>query len=99
MVTKLPPYWIVSVFFLMPVSFLEDTIKAGHVQIFSRKVPRYFFERLLAGVGFAGFVLLMALIREIAEGRIGMHVFEQPAGMLLAASAIAFLWKNQPYGR
>ena len=32
--TKLPPYWIVSVFFLAPVSFLEGPVKTGRV--FSR---------------------------------------------------------------
>jgi hypothetical protein len=95
--TRLPPYWIVSVFFLTPVSFLEDTAKAGHVRVFSQKVPRYFFERALAGVGFAGFVWGMAFIRELGEKALGMRVFEQPAGMLLVIAAVAFVWKQQPF--
>ena len=95
--TKLPPYWILSVFFLMPVSFLENTAKPGHVRIFSKKVLKYFFERALAGIGFAGFVVLLEFIREIGEKRLGIHAFEQPAGLLLVISAVAFLWKNQPY--
>jgi hypothetical protein len=97
--TKLPPHWIISVFFLTPVSFLDDTAKPRHVRVFSKKVPRYFFERALTGVGFAGFVILLALIREVAEKRLGIQAFEQPAGMLLVVSGIAFLWKNQPYQR
>ncbi|MDD5225713.1 MAG: hypothetical protein PHV97_00835 [Candidatus Omnitrophica bacterium] len=97
--TKLPPYWIVSIFFLAPVSFLEDTAKASHVRVFSKKVPRYFFERALAGIGFAGFVMMMSLVREIGEKRLGIQAFEQPAGMLLVIAAAAFLWKNQPYGK
>ncbi|MFA7255477.1 MAG: hypothetical protein WC133_05210 [Candidatus Omnitrophota bacterium] len=95
--TKLPPYWIVSVFFLAPVSFLEDTVKPGHVRVFSRQVPKYFFERALAGIGFAGFVMLLALVRGVGEKHLGIHAFEQPAGMLLVIAAVAFLWKNQPY--
>jgi hypothetical protein len=97
--TKLPPYWIASVFFLTPVSFLDDTVKASHVRVFSKNVPRYFFERALTGVGFAGFVMLLALVREIGEKSLGIHAFEQPAGMLLVVAAVAFLWKNQPYRR
>jgi hypothetical protein len=95
--TRLPPYWIVSVFFLAPVAFLEDTVKPGHVRIFSKKVPRYFFERLLAGIGFAGFVVLLGFVREVGEKRLDVRVFEQPAGMLLLITVAAFLWKNQPY--
>ena len=97
--TKLPPYWIVSVFFLTPVSFLEGAAKHSRIRVFSREVPRYFFERVLAGTSFAGFVMLLAFVREIGEKRLGIQVFEQPAGMLLVAAAIAFLWKNQPYRR
>jgi len=41
--TKLPPFWILSVFFLMPVSFLDSHARSSHVRIFSKKVPRYFF--------------------------------------------------------
>ena len=95
--TKLPPYWIVSVFFLTPVSFLDDTAKPGHVRVFSKEVPRYFFERALTGIGFAGFAILLAFTREIGEKRLGIQAFEQPAGMLMVAAAVAFLWKNQPY--
>ncbi len=95
--TKLPPYWIVSVFFLTPVSFLEDAAKPGHVRVFSRKVPRYFFERILAGIGFASFVALLTFLREVAEKGLGMQAFQQPAGMLLVIAGVAFLWKNQPY--
>ncbi len=122
---KLPPYWIVSVFFLTPVSFLEDTDKASCVRVFSKEVPRsqylsisasgnwgrpshhlykknprlgrYFFERALAGIGFAGFVILLAFVREIAEKRLGIQAFEEPSGMLFVVVAVAFLWKNQPY--
>jgi hypothetical protein len=97
--TKLPPYWVVSVFFLIPVSFLDDTAKSSHIRVLSREVPRYFFERALAGISFAGFVMLLALVHEIVEKRLGMRAFEQPAGMLLVAAIVAFLWKKQPYRR
>lgn len=97
--SKLPPVWILSVFFLMPLSFLDDTVKARSFRLFSKEVPRYFFERVLAGVGFAGFVMLMTLAREVSERRLGMRLFEQPAGFLLLSAALAFLWKNQPYGK
>jgi len=97
--TKLPPYWIASAFFLMPVSFLDDTAKPNRVRVFSREVPRYFFERVLTGIGFAGFVMFLTFVREIGEKRLGVHAFEQPAGLLLVIAAIAFLWKNQPYRR
>jgi hypothetical protein len=64
-----------------------------------RKFGRYFFERVSAGIGFAGFVMLLALVREIGEKRLGIQAFEQPAGTLLVVAAVAFLWKNQPYRR
>lgn len=94
--SKLPPYWIVSVFFLAPASFLDGGMKGKHVRVFSKELPRYFLERALAGIGFAGFVIALAFIREIAEKRLGIQAFDQPAGMLFVAAAIAFLWKNQP---
>jgi hypothetical protein len=97
--TKLPPYWIFSVFFLAPVSFFEDDAKPSHVRVFSRQVPRYFFERALAGLGFAGFVMMLAFVREIAEKHLGVQAFKQPAGALIVIAAAAFLWKNQPYRR
>ncbi len=99
-VTKLPPLWIVSAFFLMPVSFLETAGKAGRVRIFSKEVPRYFFERALAGLGFLGFATLLTLVREIGESRLGTRLVDQPpAGLLFVIAALAFLWKNQPFRR
>ncbi len=97
--TKLPPLWILSVFFLMPVSFLESAVRPERVSVFSWKVPRYFFERALAGVGFVIFVVAMALVREACEKGLGIKLFEQPAGLLFVIAAIAFLWKNQPFRR
>ena len=96
--TKLPPCWVLSAFFLMPFSFLDDTVKARHIYLFSKEVPRYFFERALAGICFVGFVMAMTVVRETAEKRLGVQAFEQPAGFLLVAAAAAFLWKNQPFG-
>ncbi len=81
----------------MPASFLDDTAKASHVRIFSKEVPRYFFKRAITGVGFAGFVALLAFIREICEKNLGMQAFRQPVGMIFVIAAVAFLWKNQPY--
>ena len=56
-------------------------------------------DRVLTGIGFVAFVMLLALLREIGEKHLGMHAFEQPAGVLLVITAVAFLWKNQPYQR
>ena len=95
--TKLPPYWILSVFFLAPVSFLENAAKPNRVRVFSREVPRYFFDRTLTGIGFVSFVILLAFIREIGEKHLRIQAFGQPAGMLFVIAAVAFLWKNQPY--
>lgn len=95
-ITRLPPYWVLSIFFLAPASFFEDTAKPGRVRVFSKQVPRYFFERALAGIGFVFFALLLTFAREFCEKRLGIQIFEQPAGTLFAASAVAFLWKNQP---
>jgi hypothetical protein len=95
--TRLPPLWIVSVFFLAPVSFLDDASKVSRVRVFSREVPGYFLKQAITGIGFAGFVVVLALVREIGEKNLGIQVFEQPAGALLVIAAIAFLWKNQPY--
>ena len=92
--TRLQPYWILSVFFLMPVPFLEDAVKPKHVRVFSREVPRYIFERVLSGIGFAAFVMLMVFVREAGEKGLGMKIFAQPAGLLFVAAGIAFLWKN-----
>ena len=96
-VTKLPPFWILSVFFLMPVSFLEGTGKSSRVRVFSREVPRYLFERVLSGMSFVVFVMLLTLFRETIESSLRMHLVDQPAVLLFALAAIAFLWKSQPF--
>jgi hypothetical protein len=96
-VTKLPPFWILSVFFLTPSPFFDDRARTDPVRIFSKKIPRYAFERIAAGAGFAGFAALLGLIKEVAAKDLGIGIFEQPAGTLLVIAAIAFLWKNQPY--
>lgn len=124
--TKLPPYWIVSVFFLTPVSFLEETARVGQARKISKQIPRsqsfssrrqkggmgpskrsfwerkkklgrYFFERALSGIGFVVFVIALVFVREVAERRLGIRAFDQPAAMLMVVAAVAFLWKNQPY--
>lgn len=95
--TKLPPYWILSVFFLAPVSFLDDRMKGKRVRVFSKEVPQYLLERTLSGLGFVGFVTALAFVREIAEKRLGIQAFSEPAGMLFVVTAVAFLWKIQPF--
>ncbi|HNX69197.1 MAG TPA: hypothetical protein PLL75_02370 [Candidatus Omnitrophota bacterium] len=94
---KLPPFWIVSVFFLMPVSFLEAQNKAARVRVFSRLVPRYFWDRFLSGAGFLCFVLAMDLGRVFFCGALGAAVFAQPAGIFLLLTIAAVAWKNQPF--
>lgn len=95
----LEPFWAVSVFFLTPVSFLDPGHKASRVRVFARVLPRYFWERFLAGFGFIGFVIAMTTVQEMMTKRFGVFVFEQPAGMLLLLAAAAFLWKNQNFHR
>ena len=95
--TRLPPLWIVSVFFLAPVSFLDDETKSSRIRVFSREVPGYFLKQMMTGIGFMGFVAVLAFVRNICEKNPGIQIFEQPAGTLLVIVAIAFLWKNQPY--
>jgi len=92
--TRLPPHWVLSVFFLMPVSFLDAEAKPGHIRVFSREVPRYFFERALGGSAFVIFVMVMVFVREAGEKKFGIRLFEQPAGPLFVAAGMAFLWKK-----
>ncbi len=95
----LEPLWVLSVFFMTPLSFLEKGNRAGKVRVFSREVPRYFLERAVTGLGFIVLVLVMALVREGLEfGGRGIS-FQQPAAMFLLIAALAVLWKNQPFRR
>lgn len=97
LLTKLQPFWILSVFLLMPVSFLEERNKASKMRIFSQDVPRYLGERCLSGLGFLGLVLLVGFSRDFLTHYFQMAVFQQPAGVFLLLGAAAFLWKNQPH--
>ena len=95
----LGPLWIVSVFFLTPLSFLEKEHTTGQTRIFSKEVPGYFWKRTVGGFGFIGFVLLMTGVREgLGLGGRGIS-FQQPAVTLLLIAALAVLWKNQPFRR
>ncbi len=92
--TGLSPFWILSVYFMTPVSFLEAEVKPGHVRVFSKDVPRYFFERAMTGIGFVFFVLAMVFVREIGEKSSRLKIFCQPAGLLFVVAGIALLWKS-----
>ena len=92
--TGLSPFWILSVYFMTPVSFLEAEVKPGHVRVFSREVPRYFFERAMTGIAFVVFVLTMVLVREIGENSSRLKILCQPAGLLFVVAGFALLWKN-----
>lgn len=96
---RLEPLWILSVFFLMPLSFLEKENKASKVRVFSKEVLRYFWERIVAGFGFVGFVLAVTGIQKGLElGGRGIS-FQQPAVTFLLIATLAVLWKNQPFRR
>lgn len=97
--TSLEPWWMASVFFLTPVSFLEQGNQASHVRVFSRVLPRYFWERFLAGFGFLGFVMALAVLQEVLTQRFKILMFYFPPGMLLLLTGAAFLWKNQSFHR
>ena len=49
--TRLPPFWILSVFFLMPVSFIEEGVRPEHVRIFSGRFPGIFLNGHSLGSG------------------------------------------------
>ena len=90
---KLEPLWVLSIFFLTPVAFLEEERKDSRVRIFSKVLLRYYWETSLAGFGFIGFTIVMALLQGVLVGRLGIQSFQQPAGVFLLLAAVALLWK------
>jgi len=97
--TKLQPFWVLSVFLLMPVSFLEPGNRASRIKVFSRVISRYFWERFLTGAGFLGLVLILVITRDFMGHRLQIEIFQQPAGTFLVLAAIAAVWKCQPFER
>lgn len=95
----LQPFWILSVFLLMPVSFLEEKSKAGRIKVFSEVVPQYFWQRFLSGAGFLGFVLLLGFAQDFLSRVLEMRLFQQPAGVFLLLAMASFLWKKQSWER
>ncbi|MBU9888343.1 MAG: hypothetical protein KTQ49_00555 [Candidatus Omnitrophica bacterium] len=96
---ELQPVWVVSVFFLTPFSFLEKDTRSSRIPVFSKEVPRYFGERALAGVGFVGFVLLIAGAQKGLELCGRGDPFQRPSVVFLLIAFVALLWKNQPLRR
>lgn len=95
----LEPLWVLSVFFLTPLAFLEKGTKVNRVPVFSKEVPRYFRERIVTGFGFIGFVLAVAGVQKGLELCGSGLSFQQPAITFLVIAALAVFWKNQPFRR
>lgn len=95
-VLGLLPMWVLSVFLLIPVGFLDEDKSAGRLPVFSGKVPRYFAERILSGLGFFVFAGGLQLTGEFL-GHFGhSSAIRGPAGIFFLIFLAAFLWKNQP---
>ncbi len=96
---ELEPLWLLSVFFLTPLSFMEKEKRASRARVFSKEVLRYFWERAVAGFGFILFVLIVTGAQKGLEfGGRGIS-FQQPAVLFLLIAVLASFWKNQPFRR
>ncbi len=92
----LPPFWILSVFFLFPVDFLRDRKEGRGAKVGLKKFPQYFFERGMTGIGFFIFIIAIEVIIG-AMRRLGHTVIEhRPAFAFFLLFLAAYLWKNQP---
>lgn len=93
------PFWLVSVFFLIPAGFLDEEKAASRLPVLSGMLPKYFTDRILAGFGFFVFASLLKLAGEFL-GNFGYSaVLRGPAGIFFLLFLAAFLWKNQPIRR
>jgi hypothetical protein len=93
------PLWLVSVFLLIPAGFLDEEKAAGRLPVLSGMFPKYFADRVLAGLGFFVFAGALKLAGEF-PGSFGYSaVLRGPAGVFFLLFLAAFLWKNQPMRR
>jgi hypothetical protein len=92
----LSPFWLVSVFLLFPAGFLDEGKAAGRLPVLSARIPKYFAERVLNGVGFFVFAGIFELAGEFMGSFGHAAALRGPVGMFLLFFFAAFLWKNQP---
>ncbi len=92
----LSPFWILSVFLLVPGSFLEQNTKISRVPVFSTAVKKYFLERTINGIGFLILTTLVALLHGFLGHQLQIRIFQTPVGALFLLFAISWAWKNQP---
>ena len=96
MLFGLLPFWIVSVFLLVPVGFLDESKTASRLPVFSREVSKYLAERFFSGLGFFAFVGIFEFVGEFL-GHFGRFAtLRGPAGIFLLIFLVSLLWKNQP---
>lgn len=91
------PLWILSVFFLAPLSFLEAGTHAAQRTVFSEKLPHYFWERIIGGTAFIGFVLLVTWAQRALERSEDGGFLQQQAAAFFIIAVIAVIWKCQPF--
>ena len=84
----MPPLWILSVLFLMPLESMEQ--KDGLTAIFKRSFLQSLFFIVL--------LLFLGVFHQILGERFLVWSFHLPAGSLLLLSLAAVLWQNQPGG-
>jgi len=92
-VAGLPPFWTLSVFLLFPIGFLEKK-GTGRQSFARRRLPKYFSERIMTGIGFFLFCWLLGTARALLDW---MPAAASPAGIFLLLFFGAFLWKNRPF--
>ena len=92
----LPPLWILSVFLLVPVGFLDEEKTAGRQPVFSGALLKYFPERILSGLGFFAFAGILGLCGEFLGSFGHSAALRGPAGVFFLCFLVALLWKNQP---
>lgn len=93
---RINPIWIVSIFLLMPLSFLERKNKAFKEPVFSENVKKYFWERFFCGVGFLGIVVFVGMLQNVLENQMHVDFFKSSPGIFLVFSIIALLRAKQP---
>jgi len=92
----LPPFWILSVFFLFPIDFLRDRKEKRDSKVDLKKFSQYFFERAMTGVGFFIFVVVLEMIMGAVRSPEHTVIEHRPAFAFFLLFLAAFLWKNQP---
>lgn len=81
----LEPLWILSLFLLLPFSFVK-------------RPPRYFpkepadFFWIRRGLGFWALLFSLALVQELLEKGLGLLIFREPAGTWMLLGVVLVFW-------